>query len=68
MMDIKNGGYQRPLPTMVGVAVRKERFYKPNLDAAHTLAVQAIMPRPADLAIGVLIPLPGITINRDFLT
>jgi len=55
-------------PTMVGVAVRKERFYKPDLDAAHNLPVQAIMPRQADLADGVLIPLPGIMINRDFLT
>jgi len=53
---------------MVGVAVRKERFYKPDLDAAHNLPVQAIMPRQADLADGVLIPLPGIMINRDFLT
>jgi hypothetical protein len=49
----------------VGVAVPQERFYKPELDAAHNPPPQAIRLILAD---GTLIPLPGITINRDFLT
>jgi len=42
-----------------------ERFYKPELDAAHNPPLQAIRPRLAD---GVLIPLLGITDNWDCLT
>jgi len=51
--------------TIVGVAVPLERFYKPELDAAHNPQLQAIRPSLAD---GVLIPLPGITMNWDCLT
>jgi hypothetical protein len=41
-----------------------ERFYKPELDAAHNPQLQAITHSLAD---GVIIPLPGITDNWDFL-
>jgi hypothetical protein len=42
-----------------------KRFYKPELDAAHNPALQAIK---FGLNNGTKIPLPGTTINRDFLT
>jgi hypothetical protein len=32
--------------TIVGVAVPLERFYKPELDAAHDVRLQAIGPSP----------------------
>jgi len=40
--------------TIVGVAVPLERFYKPELDAAHNPRLQA------SPAAGVQVPLPGI--------
>jgi hypothetical protein len=42
-----------------------KRFYKPELDAAHNPALQAIK---SGFTNGTKIPLPGTTINRDFLT
>src|SRR6201746_1531125 len=41
---------------MVGVAVSRERFYKPELDAAHNWRPQATRLKPAN---GVLIPFAG---------
>jgi hypothetical protein len=42
--------------TIVGVAVALERFYKPELDAAHNPHLQATRLSPAR---GVLIPFAG---------
>jgi hypothetical protein len=57
---------------LVGVAASLERFYKPELSAARKPSLQAIKPRPRQQAktalAGVIIPVPGITDNWDFLT
>src|SRR4051812_27610703 len=51
--------------TMVAVAGALEKFFKPELYAAHDWQLQANRPICAD---GVQIPSPGITINWDFQT
>jgi hypothetical protein len=56
---------------IVGVAVLVERFYKPELDAAHNPPLQAIGQASSyrsSLFTGVMIPSPGITDNWDCLT
>src|SRR4029077_12565587 len=46
--------------TLTGVAAKLERFYKPELQAAHNLQLQADRP---SLSAGAIIPLPGINDN-----
>jgi hypothetical protein len=50
---------------ILGVAVLFERFYKPELDAAHNRRLQA---NRLTVTMVFKYPLSGITDNWDFLT